>query len=118
MWLHLDLSPMFVTTTIIQSTDETTAGKMVIETNSKLTDGGSVQPGTVMNYRQRMLKAGERTRTADIHVGNVTLYQLSYTRDAAPDYTPIIRRFKQSYTSDVEPPSVGRVCITPLCAWL
>ena len=27
-----------------------------------------------------MLKAGERVRTADIQLGKLTLYQLSYTR--------------------------------------
>ncbi len=30
--------------------------------------------------RRRGLKAGEEVRTPDIHVGNVTLYQLSYAR--------------------------------------
>ena len=36
-------------------------------------------------------KAGDETRTRDIHDGNVKLYQLSYARKVLPDYALHVR---------------------------
>ena len=32
-----------------------------------------------------LVRAGNRVRTGDLHVGNVTLYQLSYSRGMKPE---------------------------------
>ena len=41
--------------------------------------------------------AGEETRTLDVHLGKVVLYQLSYTREREAEYSAQIWPVNQNY---------------------
>lgn len=55
-----------------------------------------------------VFRAGERIRTVDIHVGNVTLYQLSYTRKVLR-YILYSKRSDQPAEDQVGPGKHGRL---------
>ena len=51
--------------------------------------------------RRRCSRAGDRSRTGDNNVGNVVLYQLSYTRKTQHTSIPLIQAYPESFTREV-----------------
>ena len=52
--------------------------------NSQADEAAPRRPGHFMRFAYSIKRAGEGTRTLDIHDGNVVLCQLSYTRNGLP----------------------------------
>lgn len=54
-------------------------------------------PPGIASGRVSLNGAGEETRTLDVHLGKVVLYQLSYTREREAEYSTHLCSVNQKY---------------------